>query len=30
MDSNRQNWLRIVEVLLGVLLGVVATLTVVR
>ncbi len=30
MDSKRQNWLRIAEVLLGVLLGVVATLTVVR
>ena len=30
MDKKRQNWIRIAEVLLGVLLGVVLTLTVVR
>ena len=30
MDSKKQNWIRIAEVLLGVLLGVILTLTVVR
>ena len=30
MENKKQSWIRIVEVLLGVLLGVVLTLTVVR
>ena len=30
MDNKKQSWIRIAEVLLGVLLGVVLTLTVVR